>query len=304
MKCSKCLEKAIFNDPKFCKEHFISNVESIFRKTVEKYKLFSKKDKIVVACSGGKDSLSLLYLCNKFYHAEALAVDEGISGYRENTLKDFVNFCKKHKVKYNIISYKDEFGFTLDEMLKILDTKPCSICGVFRRYMLNKHSKKYDIIATGHNMDDEVQSIVMNFLNGNVQLFARLGPKSGLQESEEFVQRVKPFYFLSEKEILAYSYLMNFDLEFSECPNAIQSFRANVRDSLNKVKNEREVKQNIVNNFLKILPKLKKEAKKQKYEIKKCAKCKEPSQREICNACVILDKLKQPLIQIKSDNFK
>ncbi|MEM3127095.1 MAG: TIGR00269 family protein [Candidatus Woesearchaeota archaeon] len=299
MECKKCQNKAVFLEPNLCREHFISYIENKFVKTIKKHNLLDKKKKIVIACSGGKDSLSLLYLCNKYFNVEALAIDEGISGYRENTLKDLVNFCKKNSIKYRIVSYKDEFGFTLDEMLKILNTKPCSICGVLRRYLLNKHSKDYDVIATGHNMDDEVQSIMMNLFSGNIELLSRLGPKSGVEESKFFVQKVKPFYFLTEKEIMTYAFLMKFDVSFNECPNAPSSFRAKVRDEINKLKEERKVKQQIVKNFIKMLPELKEKIKMQNIEIKKCLRCGKASHNDVCEACNIVEKLNAPLIQVK-----
>ena len=120
-------------------------------------------------------------------------------------------------------------------MLKILDVKPCTICGVFRRYLLNKKSKDlgFTRLATGHNLDDECQSIMMNQFKNNIQASARLGPRVGVKENKSFVQRIKPLYLCTEKEVTTYAFVNNLLEEFIECPNVAKSYRAQVRDMLN-----------------------------------------------------------------------
>src|SRR3989344_7012377 len=125
---SCCNSKKIFNN--LCKEHFIKQFEKKVYKTIKDYKLIKPNDKIVVAVSGGKDSLTVLYLLSQKYKVTALAIDEGIKGYRKHTLKDLTNFCNKHKIKLKIKSVKDEFGMDLDGVISNLKLKPCSVCGV------------------------------------------------------------------------------------------------------------------------------------------------------------------------------
>lgn len=293
MKCSKCTQKAVYLEPTLCKEHFIQYVENTAYNTIRKHKLLDKKDKIIVAVSGGKDSISVLYLTHKLFpKTQALAIDEGIKGYRQNTLKDLKEFCKKHKITLTIVSIKDNFGKTLDVMVKRTKLGPCTICGVLRRYLLNKYSKGFDKLVTGHNLDDEAQSIMMNILKGTVEMNARLGPKTGVKEYDEFVQRVKPLYFLKEKEIMTYSYLMNFNINFVECPYAEISYRNYVRDSINDLERKMPgTKYNIVSNFLKILPKLKKNFYRMQ-GVKLCDNCGEPSRLKYCKSCSLIDELK------------
>ena len=186
---------------------------------------------------------------------------------------------------------------TLDEMLKIPDLKPCSVCGVFRRYLLNKKSKELKLtkIATGHNLDDECQSILMNQLKNNIDASARLGPKVGLIQDDKFVQRIKPLYLCTEKEVTTYAFVNGLLDEFNECPNVPQSFRAQVRDMLNDLENKFPgTKYSTINSFLQTLPLLKQQFKG--VVIKVCAKCSEPSANGICNACVYLEKLKNKVI--------
>lgn len=294
MKCKRCGKRAAFTNPNLCSDHFIGYFEEKFYSTIDKFSLLEKSDKIAVATSGGKDSTATLYLLSKRYEdVTALAIDEGIEGYRDHTLKDLRSFCKKNKIKLKIISFKKEFKTSLDKLIKKGGEygSPCTVCGVIRRYLLNKHSRDYDVIVFGHNMDDEAQSIMMNFLRNNLSASARLGPRTGLVEDDKFTPRVKPLYFIKEKETTAYCFLTGILGSFNECPYVVDSFRASVRDWLNKVESERPgAKENIINNFLKILPKLKKHYHTTE-PVNACKYCGEPTQRDVCKACELLRKL-------------
>ncbi len=292
---SNCGENAVINvtNP-YCKGHFIEYFEAKVAATTKKYKLIDKSDKIIAACSGGKDSTTVLYLLNKWFgNVTALAVDEGIPGYRNVTLEDLRSFCSRNKIPLKTVSYKEAFGFSLHEALRKVTVLPCNICGTLRRYLLNSSAKGFTKIATGHNLDDEAQSIMMNFFKGNLELAARLGPLTGVVEDEKFVPRIKPLYFCHEKEVAAYAFLQNFGIRFNECPHSRISFRAAIRDFLNELEQQLPgTKQNIINNFLKLLPRLKK-----KYgavaDITHCSSCGEPSSNELCKACIYVNSLKE-----------
>ena len=297
-----CNSKPIIALPageKLCKNHFIDYFEGKVFKTIRQFDLIGKEENLGVALSGGKDSSTLLYILNKLskqnpkIKLNAIAIDEGIAGYRDKTLEKAKEFCGKNNINLNIFSYKEEFGLTLDEMLKILKVKPCTICGIFRRYLLNKKSRELKLtkLATGHNLDDECQSILMNQMRNDIAASARLGPKTGVIQNEKFVQRIKPLYLCTEKEVTTYAFINGLLDDFAECPNAVHSFRANVRDILNSMEQKFPgTKYSIVNSFLQILPLLKQQFM---YEaIKVCIKCNEPSANDVCNACVYLEKLK------------
>ena len=250
---SCCNQKQI-SDEGLCKDCFIKDVENRVRETIEQFSMLKKTDNVAVAVSGGKDSLTVLSLLKKFgYNVTAITIDEGIAGYRNETIEDSQKFCLQNDITLKIYSFKDAFGFTLDEQYK--GGSACLSCGVFRRYVLNKAAKEFDVIATGHNLDDEVQSILMNFLKGNLKLAASQGPVSGTEKGL-FTQRIKPLYFIPEKEVKMYSFLKQFSVKYSECPYAKESFRFHVRDAINTSFGKKE-KLNIAHNFLGMLPKLK-----------------------------------------------
>jgi len=309
IKISCCNQKPIielYSGEKLCKEHFTNYFENKVFKTIRQFELLDKEENLGVAVSGGKDSLTVLHILNKLskenpkIKINAIAINEGIHGYRDKTLEKAKEFCNKDNIKLHIFSYKEEFGLALDEMLKIIDVKPCTICGIFRRYLLNKKSKELKLtkLATGHNLDDECQSILMNQMNNNIHLSARLGPKVGLIQDNKFVQRIKPLYLCTEKEVTTYAFVNGLLDEFNECPNVPQSFRAQVRDMLNDMENKFSgTKYSIVNSFLQILPFLKQQFKDG--AIKVCIKCSEPSANDVCNACVYLGKLKKSIIKVE-----
>ncbi|NQV08317.1 TIGR00269 family protein [Candidatus Woesearchaeota archaeon] len=304
MKCSKCSDKAVFQNPNLCKKHFIAYFENKVKNTIKKYKLLTKKDKIVVACSGGKDSISVLYLVKKFVKDPvAIAIDEGIKGYRSKTLEDLKEFCKQNKIKLKIYSYEDYFGASLDKMKKLTHLIPCTICGTFRRYMLNKYSKEYTKIVTGHNLDDEAQSIFMNLLKNNLEISARLGPETGLIKDKRFTPRVKPLYFCTEKETIAYSLLMGFPVTYTECPYSSLSHRMFIRDSLNSYENKRPgFKQTLIDGFIKTLPKLKKHFKT-KVTTNSCEECGGVSDNKICMTCKLSKEIKNKSLYKNKHNL-
>ena len=295
--CSRgnCRQSAVISVTlPYCKEHFMAYFESKVAATIKEYKLVDKNDRIIVACSGGKDSTTILYLLNKWFgNVTALAIDEGIPGYRNLTLEDLRSFCSRNSIPLKTTSYKEAFGFTLHDALKKVAVLPCNICGTLRRYLLNASARGFSRIATGHNLDDEAQSVMMNLFKNNLNIAARLGPVTGVVEDVKFVPRVKPLYFCHEKEVAAYAFLQNFGIRFNECPHSRISFRAAVRDFLNDLELQQPgAKQNIVKNFLRILPKLKREQARNAI-ISYCSSCGEPSSNDLCKACVYIKRLKE-----------
>jgi len=300
MKCSKCEKKPVYDSQglMLCKDHFLDYFESKVFRTIKKYKLYQISDTVCVATSGGKDSLALLYntmlYCNKYkIKFFAFAIDEGIKGYRDSTLIDLKKFCKKYKIKLHVDSFQKKIGKPLDKLtsraLKDLNKKPCTTCGILRRTYLNRGARELAAtkLATGHNLDDESQSFIMNTFLGNMRHNASLGPISGLSTNKKFVPRVKPLYFVTEKETRLYTFLRKFMLDFTECPNIHLSYRREIRDMLNEFENKYSgTKNKIVNAFIEIIPTLKQEYKNTK-PFQYCSICGDASAGKICNACTL-----------------
>ncbi len=281
MRCIHDDRPAVLASPALCKEHLIAHVEDTVARTIKEYDLFTKQDRIAVAVSGGKDSLSLLYILKKLgYDVTGLAVDEGISPYRDTTLEDLRQFCTALAIPYRIVSFAETGATRLDQAP--IEGSRCTYCGTIRRSLLNQHAAGFDILATGHNADDEAQAVLMNLCKAQTRLLFRIGPKASHQQG--FVQKVKPLFFLTEKEIAAYAFLQGFKDRFVECPFASLSYRAVVRDLLNAQPDARTLKLRILNRAVRS-----REKKPAEIPVRhRCLRCGSPTLRaELCKACAL-----------------
>jgi len=286
---------------KLNRHQFLHYFERKIFRTIRKFNLIDKKDSVAVACSGGKDSMTVLYVLNEFckqrsQRLEAIAVEEGMGSYRKKLLIELKKFCKNKNIKLNVFSFKKEYGFTLDKIakkIKKLGLSNCYVCSILKRWLLNKKARElgFSIVATGHSLDDEAETIILNQMKGAPELLAKLGPCSGTSKKKDFVQRIKPLYFCSSKEVILYARLRNLPLSLEVCPARGETFRVEIRNFLKDTeKNHPEIKNAIVNSFLQIMPMLKEKYKN--IELKKCKVCKEPSSQEICKRCQILKLLR------------
>ena len=149
-------------------------------------------------------------------------------------------------------------------------------------------------MVTGHNLDDEAQAILMNLFKANTKLAGRLGPISGIREQQLFIQRVKPLYFCTEKEVRLYTLLKGFRVQYTECPYAEEGYRHEIQSLLNEFENKYHgTKQGIIKSFLDLLPLLKEKEQRrmQDEEIRKCSSCGEAVSKDLCNACKIKETL-------------
>lgn len=283
MRCEVCEEKAVFSQPARCKEHFCLLVEETVKETIESHRLCSKDDRICVGASGGKDSAALLVILQKLgYHVEALAVDEGIAGYRDRSLEDLRRLCSSHDIPLQIVSFAEMVGRPLDEMVE--GRHPCSVCGVFRRYLLNKYAQGFDLVATGHNLDDEAQAVLMNLMKASKGLLERTYLRTPVAEG--FVPRIKPLFFLSEKMIMAYVLLQGLEPYFVECPHVYQSLRSQVRDELNAYELDHPgMKRSLVDAALA------RARNGAAHVFTSCPRCGEPSTSGVCHACLLKDEV-------------
>lgn len=270
----------------------MQNFEKKIRQTISKYKLLNKKEKIIVAISGGKDSTTILYLLKNWgYNVSALHINLGLGDYSKKCLEKIKELCEEIKIKLHIVDIKKIFGMRMCNIrIGVQEKKKvsnCMVCGIVKKWLLNKETRKLraDKLVTGHNLDDEAQTVIMNFLQGNLMLGANSGPITGSLKDKKFVPRVKPLYFSAENNIRKYSKLRKLPVVYEQCPCAVSSLRIRTREYLNTV--DEKIKLKIVRNFLKMLPKLRGKLIKEK--IIYCKVCGEPSRNEICKKCLLLN---------------
>jgi uncharacterized protein (TIGR00269 family) len=171
--------------------------------------------------------------------------------------------------------------------------RSCKICAILRRWILNRKARelKATKLVTGHNLDDEVETILMNMFNGNINLFSRMGPMTGVIRNEKFVPRIKPFYFCTNEETTMYSKLISLPVIYEKCPCSKDAHRGYFRKFINEVeKTYPGTKNKIVKDFLKLLPEFKKFSMVNK-KINYCEVCGEPSGKHLCNACQLMKQL-------------
>jgi len=277
-------------------------VEQSMKRAIEQYQLITPNDKLLVAVSGGKDSTVLLHMLHKLgYTFEAITVDAKIGCYTQKNLENIRTFTSKLGVKLHEISFQKEFGYSLCYIKAILSSKgldytSCSVCGVLRRYLLNKYAKKLNAtkIATGHNLDDESQALFMNIMRGNLQLAARMGPSSGLIKNKKFVQRIKPMFFVREKDIVDYSKQQNFPVHYGKCPCSVDSYRYSVREQFALIERwNPKFRENMVSQLLMWLPKLQEKYTAEMVPIRACEFCGEAATGTICRACMLLQEFNE-----------
>jgi len=295
-----------YSGEKLCAKCFSKSIEDKVKLTISKYGMFMPDDKIMVAVSGGKDSVTLLHILakieKKFPNASlcAVTVDEGIKGYRDEALKFAVESCHKLGVDHTVTSFKELFDIQLDELVNVLrkrgkgETKglsPCAYCGVLRRRALNLAARrvKANKLALAHNLDDEVQTILLNIMHGDTLRIARVKPV--LEESHPmFVSRVKPFSELPEKEIAFYAYLKKIEFQSVPCPYAPTALRSDIRVLLNRMEEKHAgTKFTVFKSIEKIRPAL--EAAVKDTVLQKCKLCGEPTVDEVCKPCQMLQEL-------------
>lgn len=291
--CSFCLQPAVYSTQ--CKDHFCRAIEKRVKETIDRFSLFSPQDKIVVAYSGGKDSTVLLYILHALgYDVEAITLNAYIGCYSRENVQNAISFCQTREIPLHHVSFREEFGYSLCYLRTILNqkglhVKSCTVCGVLRRYLLNKRVRALGAtkIAFGHNLDDEAQVVLMNFLKGDVDQSARLGPRSGVADDVRFVQRVKPLYFVAEEEVVMYSKIKQFPVHYGACPCSVDSYRYFIRQLIKKYEQEfPNAKKNIVELFLSLSPLLKQSVPTP--EIPTCLNCGEPSSGDQCRTCTLL----------------
>lgn len=299
--CYKCKKPAItfirYNGTHLCKNHFIEYFEKRVKKDIKKQGKNLKDIKIGVALSGGKDSTVILHLIHDIFSKRsnteifAITVDEGIKGYRPESIKIASNNCKKLKIDHFIISFKDTIGITLDDIAsKDNELAECSYCGVFRRLCLNKKARDLGIdkLVTGHNLDDMSQSILMNFVNSDMQKLARLGPHTKIQPG--LVPRMLPIRTIPEKEVALYAILKNIAYHDGECPYAIHALRGDFKEVIDDLEYKHPgTRHSILSSYDSI-----KDILIEKYppaELNKCVKCGEPTSQKLCKVCILKNRI-------------
>ncbi len=288
MRCDKCSAPAIifqkYSGLHLCQKHFLADVEKKVKREVRKVKV---EGTLAVAFSGGKDSAVVLYVLTELLAKSgtkivAITVDEGIAGYRDVALKTAASLITQLGIEWRVVSFEQQFGVRIDQVKE----RPCTLCGILRRSLLNRAAKLLGAttLATGHNLDDEAQTILMNYLRGDIDRLLRLdhGKKEGL------VRRIKPLKYGPEKEVALYAVLKGIPADLEECQFSFGVFRAEVRELLNGLEAKHPgTKYALMRGHEKILQ----STQRKPFELRACVQCGEPSVQQLCQTCDLLAKM-------------
>jgi uncharacterized protein (TIGR00269 family) len=292
-----------YSGENLCVRCFCKTIEDKVRRTISKYEMLGPKDRIMVAVSGGKDSVTILHILAKIEKAFpdvvlcAGTVDEGIRDYRDEALKIAEGNCRKLGVDHVVTSFKELFGYELDEIVALLRKRgengltPCSYCGVLRRKALNIMAREagVDKLVIAHSLDDETQTMLLNVVHGDPMRIARSKPVLDVVHPK-LVQRVKPLCMVPEKEVVLYAYLRGIEFQCISCPYAQTALRNDVRDMLNRMEHKHAgTLFTVFRSMEKIRPAL--EAFAEEVKLQDCKLCGEPTVGDLCRPCQMLQEL-------------
>lgn len=328
--CELChARKAILRRPKnlqkVCKLCFFHVFETEIHNTIVENKIFYRGEKVTIGASGGKDSTVLaciIKLLNERYDygidITLLSIDEGIVGYRDDSLATVKRNQKQYNLPLEIFSYKDLYNWTMDDIVSIVGIRnSCTYCGVLRRQALDRGAAKLGIhhVVTGHNADDMAETVLMNILRGDV---ARLEKSTAImtESAGSPIKRSKPFKYMYQKEIVLYAHYKKLDYFSTECTYAPEAFRGTARELM---KNLETVRPSCIIDIIYSGENLALKPKKQKKQTvvkkstaknvthneddslvppsfvdgNKCEKCGYLSSNKICKACILLQDLEK-----------
>ncbi|RWS31566.1 cytoplasmic tRNA 2-thiolation protein 1-like protein [Leptotrombidium deliense] len=308
MLCAKCgINKAILKRPKtadaLCQSCFFDCFEDEIHATITKCRLFKRGQKVAIGASGGKDSTVLAYVLKTLndrhdYGLELvlLSIDEGISGYRDDSLLTVKRNELSYGLPLKILSYKELYGWSMDEIVKTVGLKNnCTFCGVFRRQALDRGAAllKCDVVVTGHNADDVAETVLMNVLRGDTNRLQRsTNIVTGGDEEHSTIPRCKPLKYAYEKEIVMYAYFKKLDYFSTECTYSPNSYRGHVRAYLKDIES---IKPSAI---LDIIYSGETMAVKEGVRVPvqgNCTRCGYISSQNICKACIMLEGLNKGL---------
>ena len=299
--CSLCGEPAVIHQRHagryLCGTHLIADLGQRVSETMAIQQQVVPGDCVAVALSGGKDSTALLILLHQLFGSRddirlvAVTVDEGISGYREATVRSADNLVRRLGVEHITVSFGELFGDSLDTILIGREPQACSICGILRKKALVVGAQRAGAtkLATGHNLDDEAQSVLMNVLRGDLM---RLVRNSGADSGGRFIPRIKPLMYIQEKEIATYLMEQGVWEDLPECPYAHHALRREVRSILSGIEYRHpgtmlrlmENKKTVETAFL---------GKSGGEPVGTCRECGDPCSGEICQLCQLRHSLRR-----------
>ena len=314
MDCTTCDREAVlhaaYSGAHLCERHLRASVEKRVRRRIREDGLVGDDatpedpETWLLGLSGGKDSVVLGSILAETFAVDprielvALTIHEGIEGYRDESLDAASAFAERADIPHEVVTYAEEFDLEMD---RVVEKDPenlaaCAYCGVFRRELLAEYADAYgaDKLLTGHNLDDEAQTALMNFLEGDVAQMAKhfdasLGPFPERTTTTEFVPRAKPLGDVPEKEVALYAHLADLPVHMAECPHSSEAYRGEIRQLLFDLEERHPGTRHSIIAGYEEFAKLAAEAYRgDGPDLGECESCGGPTTHEICRTCQLV----------------
>ncbi|MGY6499587.1 MAG: ATP-binding protein [Acidimicrobiales bacterium] len=297
MKCRVCREPAIIDirrhNANFCSEHFLRLCRDQVAKAIKDFDMLAPGERVLVAVSGGKDSLALWdLLLDMGYDADGLYIGLGIGDYSDDSGSHTRRFAESRGARLIEIDLRDEYGYDIPAGARAAKRVPCSACGLSKRHVFDRVAVEggYDAVATGHNLDDEAAVLFGNVLNWQVDYLARQLPV--LAERNGFPRKVKPLVRLGEREMAAYCVIRGIDYQVDECPMAAGNRHLAYKDALTSVETRSPgAKHTFYFGFLdRAVERFREGIDDEHDALEPCTRCGAPTPTEVCAFCRLVDR--------------
>ncbi len=273
-------------------EVFIDKILRSVKETIERFSLLKEKESLFVAISGGKDSLSLADILWRLgYEVRGFFIDLGIDNYSEKSREACEVFCRERGIPLLVIDVQKEMGATIKDVKSKAGRAPCSVCGMVRRYLMNAVPLRYGVetLATGHNLDDEVNVIFWNILRWDLGSLARQSPLLP-RSHPRFTKKVKPLCLTYEKEIAKYAEAIGIRPVEERCPLSRGATLLELKEFLNQIEEKNPgIKRGFYEGFL---IRRKRWEEETQLNLRECKLCGQPTTREICSFCRLRESIK------------
>ncbi len=303
MKCQVCRGPAVIDirrhNANFCEEHFLRLCRDQTSKTIKQFSMLEATDRILVAVSGGKDSLAVWdILVELGYEVDGLFIGLGIDEYSESSAGYALRFAEARDLKLITSDLRRDHGFDVPNGSRAAKRNPCSACGLSKRHLFNEAARQgsYDAIVTGHNLDDEAAVLMGNVLHWHTDYLGRQMPT--LPARHGFPKKVKPLVRLTERDTAAYCLIRGIDYLVDECPLAVGNKHLSYKAALNDIEYDSPgAKHAFYFEFLaKAASRFQTTAEIDEGVITPCDRCDAPSSNHVCSFCALVERATAPVL--------
>jgi uncharacterized protein (TIGR00269 family) len=292
MKCRRCKAPALIDirrhNAAFCADCFVRHCQEQVRRAIDGFDMIQPGERVLIAVSGGKDSLGAWeLLVDLGYETDGLYLGLGIGEYSDSSGRYAREFAAARGLKLLEVDIPGEYGFDIQTAAATVRRPPCGACGLSKRHLFNQAALEggYDVVATGHNLDDEAAVLFGNVLRWDAEYLGRQYPV--LPAAPGFVRKVKPLVRLSEREMAAYCVLRGIDYIVEECPMAEGNRHLAYKEALNTLEQKSPgAKANFLFSFLERgHERFAGDAETERGELTPCTVCGSPTTGEVCAFC-------------------